>query len=464
MNLHRMVTILVMSLFMTAGVLAQKQTPPEGGKPKDFTLPATKTLTLDNGLTATLVQYGALPKVSVSVSIRVGNLNEKESEVWLADLVGDMMKEGTTTRTSEELAEEAASMGGSVNISVGPDLTTVGGDVLSEFGPELVALLADVAMNPGFPESEFERLKNDRIRSLAVSKTRPQNLALEEFYRMLYPNHPYGRVFPTEAMVKGFTLQQVQHFFQENFGAQRTAVFIVGKFNESSMEQAIQQAFDKWDKGPEPLINIPEPVLKGGFGIVDRPGAPQSTIYLGLPVINPSEDDYVGFQVMNSLLGGSFASRITSNIREQKGYTYSPRSVISTRYRDAYWAQIADVTTSVTGAALEEIFKEITTLQNEPPTADELKGIQNYMAGTFVLRNSSRGGITGQLSFLRLHGLSEDYLTNFVKRVYAVTPEEISAFAKKYLPTETMTLAITGDKNAIQSQVEQYAKGAEIGR
>jgi zinc protease len=460
MNLHRLFTMLLMVLVITGGAFAQKQAPPEGGTPKDFTLPATTSFTLDNGLAVTMVQYGIVPKVSVSLSIRAGNLNEQAEEIWLADLLGDMMKEGTESRSSEEVAEQAASMGGSVNIGVGPDLTTVSGDVLSEFGPDLVALLSDVIQKPRLPESELERLKNDRVRSLAVSKTRPRALALEEFYRMLYPNHPYGRVFPTEEMLKGYTLDQVRKFYEENFGAERTALFVVGKFDEGDMEASIRKAFAGWKRGPEPLVNVPTPVRSPGFGIVNRPGAPQSTIYLGLPVIDPSHKDFVTLQVMNTLLGGSFASRITSNIREQKGYTYSPSSMISTHYRDAYWAEVADVTTSVTGAALKEIYKEITTLQNEPPPEEELKGIQNYMAGTFVLQNSSRGGITNQLSFLRLHGLTEDYLTNYVKRVFAVTPEEISAAAKKYLSKDVMILAITGDRDAIAAQVAEYSKAA----
>jgi len=458
MNLKRPFTLLVMSLFVAVGTMAQKQAPPEGGKPKDFKLPATKTIALENGLTATLVQYGAIPKVSVMCAVRVGNLNEEASEIWLADLVGDMMKEGTVSRTSTQLAEAAASMGGSISIGVGPDLTTVSGDVLSESGQDLVALLGDVLRNPSFPAAELERLKNDRVRDLAVSRTRPGNLAMEAFYKMLYPDHPYGRVFPTEEMVKGFTLDQVKAFYDENFGAVRTTVFVVGKFDEPAMESAIRKAFDGWKQGPEPLVNIPSPVMKHGFRIVDRPGAPQSTIYVGLPVLNPSEADYVGLLVTNSLLGGSFASRITTNIREQKGYTYSPTSMISTRYRDAYWAEVADVSTNVTGAALKEIFKEITRLQSEPPSAEELKGIQNYLAGTFVLQNSSRGGITNQLSFLRLHGLTEDYLTNFVKRVYAVTPEEVSALATKHLKAEVMSLAITGDTKAIAPQVREYSR------
>lgn len=160
--------------------------------------------------------------------------------------------------------------------------------------------------------------------------------------------------------------------------------------------------------------------------------------------------------VMNSLLGGSFASRITSNIREDKGYTYSPRSRLSTRYRDCYWAQTADVTTKFTGASLKEIFFEIERLQNEPPAAEELEAIQNFMAGIFVLQNSSRTGIIGQLSFLDLHGLDESYLTTYVSRVYELTPADLQRVAGQYLEDDKMTIVVVGDIKKIRSQVAKF--------
>jgi len=164
----------------------------------------------------------------------------------------------------------------------------------------------------------------------------------------------------------------------------------------------------------------------------------------------------VALQVTNALLGGSFASRITSNIREDKGYTYSPYSTVSARYRDAYWAEIAAVTTSVTGPAIQEIFNEIERLRAEPPSPDELEGIQNYLAGTFVLQNSSRSGIIGQLAFLDLHGLDDDYLGTYVQRVYAVTPEEVQRIAQTYLNPEDMVIVIAGDVAQIRDQVDDF--------
>lgn len=454
-------TLLVLLVVMVAPALfGQKEMPPEGSTPKDFTLPQKKTFTLENGLTATLVPYGALPKVSVSIVVRSGNLNETPDEVWLADMTGDLMKEGTTSRSAEQIAQEAAGMGGSVNIGVGSDQSSISGSVLSEFGPNLVALLADIVRNPLFPESELARIKNDRVRQVTVAQSQPRQLTAEQFYKILFPDHPYGRYFPTVEMLQGYTIQQIRDFHRENFGAQRTDVYVAGLFDATAIEKAIRDGFGTWQKGNEPLINIPKPSMKKAFHLINRPGAPQSTIYLGLPVLNPADRDYVPFVVTNALLGGSFGSRITSNIREQKGYTYSPFSTISSRYHNAYWAEIADVTTNVTGPALKEIFGEISKLQNTPPEESELRGIQNYLAGTFVLQNSSPGGIIGQLSFLNLHGLKDDYLTNYVKTVHSVTPQQVSALTKKYLHPENMTLVITGDKEKIEQQIEEYAKPA----
>ncbi|RMD93787.1 MAG: insulinase family protein [Calditrichaeota bacterium] len=437
-------------------VIAQKEKPPQGGTPKDFKLPQKESFSLKNGLKATLVPYGKLPKVTIRIVVRAGNLNEDKNEVWLADLTGDMMKEGTEHRTGEQIALEAASMGGEVNVSVGADQTSISGDVLSEFAPDLVELLADIVRFPLFPESELERLKKDMIRDLNIQKSQPRSMAQEKFRQVLYGDHPYGRVFPTEAMIQSYDVQKVRNFYEKNFGALRTHIYVVGVFDENKVKQAIRKAFKDWQAGPEPLINIPEASTKRSIYIIDRPGARQSTVYVGLPVIDPSHPDYMALMVTNTLLGGSFASRITSNIREDKGYTYSPFSRVSARFRDAYWVEIADVTTEVTGPALREIFYEINRLQEEPPDQEELRGIQNYMAGTFVLINSSRSGIIGQLAFMDLHGLDESYLTNYVKNVYAVTPKQVQKIAQNYLRDEEMTIVIAGDRKKIEKQVAKF--------
>jgi zinc protease len=449
---------LLLLMLFTVSVFAQKQQPPEGGPPKDFNLPAKKVNKLPNGLASVLVQYGTMPKVTVDVIVKTGSLHEAADQVWLSDLTGRLMKEGTTTLNSKQIAQKVASMGGDLSIDVGAEQTSISAAVLSEYAPELVKLLADVTMNPSFPASEIERLKTDLKRQLSVQKAVPQNQAREKFFAVMYKDHPYGRTYPTEEMLTSYSIDKVKSFYNSNFGAQRTRVYVVGKFDEASVSKAINDAFAKWTKGPEVSYPPAKASDTPDKAVIDRPGAPQTTIMLGLPSLDPSNPNYVPLRVTNALLGGSFGSRITRNIREDKGYTYSPNSAIQPGYRTAVWYEQADVTTEHTIDSVHEIQKEITRLQSEPPSADELKGIQNYLAGVFVLQNSSQSGIIGQLNFLDLHGLPDSYLTNFVKNVYAVTPAQVQQIAKEDFSVDKLTMVMVGDQKQIETQQQAAAK------
>ena len=441
----------------TAQTSTPKQAPPAGGPPKAFHLPTLEKFTLPNGLQVTMAPFGSIPKVQVSVAVRVGSLNESASQVWLSELTGRLMKEGTTAKTAEQVAAQAASMGGSIDVQAGPDITRIDSDVLSEFAPKIVALLADVVMHPLLPETDVPRLKQDLQRKLSIELTQPGMLARERFVEALYPNHPYGRFLSTEATISSFTDADVRKFYESNFGAARTHIYVAGKFDPAAVKKAITEAFSGWQRGPDPLIDIPKPVTKRQLDIVDRPGAAQSTLYIGLPAIDPSNPDYIPLQVMDALLGGSFGSRITANIREQKGYTYSPRSQVSVRYRDGYWVEVADVTTAVTGPSIKEILYEIDRLQNAPPSAAELDGIKNYLAGVFVIRNSSRGGVINQLQFVDLHQLGDNYLNSYVQKVHAVTPEQVQEMAREYIVKEKLAIVVVGDKQKIADQTAPYA-------
>jgi len=454
---------LAAALTLAPALLAQdaaapktKQSPPAAAEPKNFALPAGRTFKLDNGLAVTLVPYGTIPKVTVRLGVRTGNIDEKANEVWLADITGSMLTEGTATRTATQIAEASARMGGSLDVNVTEDRTDIGGDVLSEFGPDMVALVADVVRNPKMPEAELTRLKTDRLRDLSIAKSQPRPIAQEKFRAVLYGDHPYGRLFPTEAMLQGYTAAQVRNFWDKNYGAARSHLYVVGRFDDAAVEAAARKAFGDWKKGVPPAEKPAAPKSERSVYLIDRPGAVQSTINLGMPVIDPSNPDWDALSLTNTLLGGSFASRITANIREQKGYTYSPNSQVLSRHRDAYWVEVADVTTNVTGPSIKEILGEIDRLQAEAPTQAELRGFQNYRAGTFVLQNSSRPGIIGQLEFVDLNGLPADYLNGYVKRVYAITPQQVQEMAKKYIQDDKATIVVVGDKKVIEEQVKGF--------
>ena len=443
---------------------APKQTPPAGGPPKAFTVPAHESYALPNGMQVTLVPYGNLPKVTVSLVLRAGQANQPAEKLGVASLTGELLKEGTATRSAKQVAEEAAQMGGAMEIGMGEDESSIATDVLSEYGPEAARLVADVARHALLPESELPRLKNDALRHLAIARTQPQQIAYERFRKILYPDHPYGRVLPEAETLEKLTIADAKQFYAENFGAARAHLYVAGRFDSAAMKKAIAESFGDWARGPASSVAVPKPAPERVLDVTDRPGAAQSTLYVGLPVPPAASPDNIPLVVTNALLGGSFGSRITSNIREQKGYTYSPHSEISRRYRDAYWVETADVTTGVTGPALQEIFGEIERLQKEAPPADELTGIQRYLSGIFVIQNSSRGALISQLRYVNLQGLGEEYLKTYVQKVNAVTPAEVQHITAQYIKPEQMTIVVVGDKARIGEQLAPFAPAAPAAR
>ncbi len=435
---------------------AQKETPPSGGQPKPFVFPKQDTYTLDNGMRVTLVEYGSIPKVAMQAIVRAGSLNETRETRWISDMVATLLKEGTTNRTAEQIALETAEMGGSIFTSAATDKTIIGGEVLSEFDTRFLSLLANVVRDPKFAADDLEKVRANKLRELAISKAQPGTIAWEKFREVIFPNHAYGSIFPTEEGLKAYTMQDVKSFYYNQYGAARTHLYVVGQFDAAKLKKAIEKEFGTWKKGPEPIRNVPKVAAKYSLDVIDRPGAPQSTIYLGMPAMSPSDDDFIKFTVMDSLLGSSFGSRITANIRENKGYTYSPGSFVWSRFNTGYWIENADVTTEHTGASIKEILYEIERLQKEAPSEAELQGIKNYLVGIYVLQNSSRTGVIGQLENINYNELSKDYLDTYISRLSAVTPADVTAMAKKYLVKDKMAIVVVGDKLKITDQLKPY--------
>jgi predicted Zn-dependent peptidase len=452
-------TLAVTSLLGLAA--STKETPPPGSASKPFKLAATDDFTLPNGMRVTLAPYGVVPKVAVRAYVDAGAVREPADKVWISKLTALLMKEGTTNRSGEKIAEDAADMGGELEIDSTPDSMVAGGVVLSDYGSQFVALLAEVLTNATLPSSELARLKTDLVRQLAVNKAKPRSLAAERFLEVMFPGQPYGRIYPSNEALAGYTLANVQAFFKENFGASRTHLYVVGKF-DPAIKDSIKQAFNTWKQGQSAPLPPAKPVLQYSLQQVDRPGAAQSTVYLGLPVAGPKNADYIPLDVMNSLLGGSFASRITANIRENKGYTYSPTSFIQEAGHESYWAERADVTTAVTGPSLHEIFSEVSRLRKDPPSEKELKGIQNYLSGVFVLRNTiSPNAVIAQLHFVDSQELDRSFLFTYVQKVDAVSPSDVQRVTETYIAPSKMTVVVVGDQSKIAEQLKPFGTAPE---
>lgn len=457
-DMTKLFTSLTLAALLAAPLSAQdsttkKEAPPKPGPAKNFRVPPRRNFTLPNGLQVTLVPFGRVPKVAVELEIRTGIIDQGPNDISLASVMSDMLLEGTTTRTAQDISRQAAEMGGSVNVTPGSEVIAINGEVLSDRATAFIPLLADVVMNPKFAEADLKRIIDQHARNDAIALSSPGTLAQKRFREIMYGSHPFANVYPPEEMLRGFTVARVKDFHTRNFGAKRSRLYVSGVFNAAQVEQAVRDAFGPWAEGPAPTENPPVITAKRQVDVIDRANSVQSSIWMGLPVADPSNADWVRMNVTDALLGGAFGSRITSNIREDKGYTYSPGSFIWTRKKASMWVETADVTSNVTGASLSEIFKEIDRLRTEAPPAAELDGIKNNLAGVFTVQNSSRYGLINQLEFVDLHGLGDDYVTNYVKNVLAVTPEDVRATAEKHLDPQKISIAIVGTKKDIEKQL-----------
>ena len=311
-------------------------------------------------------------------------------------------------------------------------------------------------LNPNFQQADLDRLKASKLRQLAVARTQAGNQAWEKFRSVVFSGHPYEQINPTDEEVNSYSLDDIKSFYAKNYGAARTHLYVVGQFDSAALKAAINKSFASYAKGTPSSRNIPKINPKRSLSSIDRPGAPQSTIYLGMPAPSQSDADFIKFVVMDSILGGSFGSRITANIRENKGYTYSPGSFVWNRFKTGYWVESADVTTEHTGDSIKEILYEVNRLRTEPVSDAELQGIKNYMAGLYVLQNSTRFGVIGQLESMNYNELDKGYIDNYVRNVLAVTADDVKAMANKYLTDDKMTLVVVGDLSKVNNQIKPY--------
>ncbi|MCW4463161.1 insulinase family protein [Sphingomonas sp. BT-65] len=463
--MRRMIASLMAAALIAAPAFAQElpSTPPPIPAPKAFNVPASETYTLGNGMKVTLVPYGVAPKVVVSLQTYAGQLNEAEN-TWLALLAVDMMKEGAAGMTGAQIAQKAADMGGGLGIGSGLESSGVTLNVLSERAAEAIALVADVAQRPAYPDGELARVKANWNRRLAVALSQPGTLANAAITRAYYgPDHPYGRVLPTPQQFGAYTTAQLKAWHAANYGAKRSHLYIAGKFDAAAVKAAIEKAFGGWAAGADRLSLPPTPKPGPQVLLVDRPGAPQSTFSIAYPAPRAGTAEDIPMRVSNALLGGSFSSRITRNIREAKGYTYSPGSSVAFYPANAVWTFNADVTTAVTGPALKEVFHEIRTLQATPPGEEEAGGMRQYMAGLFVIQNSTPGALVNTIATRDSLGLPRDWMDKYVPATLAVTPAQMSEAAKNF-PLDKLTLVVVGDLKVITPQLQALPelKGIEF--
>jgi predicted Zn-dependent peptidase len=349
-------------------------------------------------------------------------------------------------------------MGGSITAAASQDYTTVSARGLAEYAPRLIDLVADVVMNPTFPEDELAILKQKHLQGVQQQKASPQALANRTFRRMLFGDHPYARTSETEASLKLLDRAKLVAFHVAHYRPNSALLLIVGAVDPEAAIAAVEKTFGGWARGdvPKPSFTA-APALSGRHVyFVQRPNSVQSSIALGNFAIKRSDPRWFEMTLANTIYGGAFNSRIVRNIREEKGYTYSPQSAL-TGFADAgFYRFAADVRNDVTAATLTEVFKEIEKLRAEGSSGAELQGAKAYLRGVFPIQTATQGGLAQVLNAVYVFGLPKDYPETFVGKISALTPEQVKSGAAALLGSENSVIVIVGDYTKVKDQLDAF--------
>jgi predicted Zn-dependent peptidase len=382
----------------------------------------------------------------------------------LSQLITDAIDQGTKTRTAKQIAEELQAAGGDLTSGAGSDSLVVATSVLSSKAETGLTILADVLQNATFPDSEVELAKRNAGENLHAEEADPSFLARRALAKAVFADHPYSVISGTQESIRETTAEDLRHEYAKRFRPDQAILVAVGDFQPDDLTATIKSLFGKWSAPNEPPV---APVQKPNRPVphevfyVERAGSVQTHILLGTLGPTRGDPDYASTQVATAIYGGMFGSRLTLNIREDKGYTYSPGSALASRHQAAILATSAAVRNEVTGACLNEINYELNRMATTEPGIEEVSQAQRYLTGTRALELQSQGAVAHELAQLWIFGLPAEELGDVSARIQKVTPKDVARVGTKYFPASRQTIVAVGEGKVIEEQLAPFGLRVE---
>jgi predicted Zn-dependent peptidase len=445
-------------LVLGASIASAQTDRPTVGPERPFQLAPRVERTLPNGLRVIVTRQTSVPKVSVTLTVLSGYSSDPADLTGLAAVTADVVQEGTKTRTSKEIRKQVFGMGGSLNAGVSQDYSSLSVRGLAEFAPQLIELVADVAMNPTLPADEIAILKQQRMQNVMQQKASPQFLSNQMFRRALFGSHPYARTSETEATLNAIDRAKIEAFHASHYRPNNAFLLVVGAVDPAAIVTVAEKTLGGWARGDVPKPAFPAPPSLSGRKVyfVQRPNSIQSSISVGNFAIKRGDPRWYEVTLANTIYGGAFNSRIVRNIREEKGYTYSPGSQL-TGFADAgFYRFSADVRNEVTGATLTEVFKEMDKMRAETVESGELTGAKSYLRGIFPIQTTSQAGLAATLNNVYIFALPKDYAETFGAKIAAVSPDQVKSAAGTLLGSQNSVIAIVGDWAKVKDQLAGF--------
>lgn len=445
----------------TSDVARYPTTPPATGSAPAFTLPAPQTQKLANGLTVLYVARPELPVVHLTLVTRGGSAVDPPGRAGLAALVADMIDEGAGKYSALGLASAVDLLGASLGTDADWDAATVDVHVLAKNLPAAVGLMADVVLHPTFPRKELSRVRKQRLTDLARGRDEPRFIAHHALATLVYgKDHPYGRL-PSTASLKKIKRRDLVAFHKGYYSPETSTLVIAGDIDAAALHPVIERAFAGWPRGTTPPVAIPPPPKLGATTIyvIDKPGAAQSEIRVGRPGVARATPDYFSLVVLNTILGGSFTSRLNSNLREEHGYAYGARSWFDMRRGAGPFVASAAVITAKTAPALAEILSELHRIRDHEVAPAELTRAKHLRTLGMPRTLETTSQVARKLAQLSVYGLSADFLSSYVPSITAVTAADIQHVANEVLHPDEAVVVIVGDAKKIEAGLEALHVG-----
>ena len=447
--------MIVLLLALPGLAWAQAAPRPAVGPERPFAPPPRVERTLPNGLQVITLRYATVPKVSVVLTMKSGLASDPPKQAGLAQLVVQAVQEGSTARKGPEIKRDVFAMGATLSGAAGQDGSTLTMRGLADTLPQMLAILADVAKNPTFPQDEIDLLKANTSQGLQAQLASPQYVANRVYRQTLFGAHPYARVGPTPETVGAMDRAAVVAFHKTYYRPNNAFLIVTGDVAPDAVFAAVQKAFGDWARGTvPPAPATPVPALKGRKVVfVQRPNSVQSSIAVGNFSVRRDDPRWYVLYTANQIYGGAFDSRLVRNIREDKGYTYSPSSQFQAMKLAGVYRAAADVRNDVTGATLKEIYGEIDRFRSGGPEADELANTKTYTRGLFVIQNATQAGLTATLNTMYTFGLPKDYPETFQKTITGLSAEAVKTGAQMLLGSADSVIVIVGDYAKVKDQL-----------
>jgi zinc protease len=427
--------------------------PPELGPPPRVSLPPIITRQLANGLKLLIVEQHELPLADFVLLVGSGSTADPAGKPGIANLTSQMLREGTTTRKSLEIADQIAFLGINLSPNSSWESSTLSLHTPTAQLDSALALFADVALHPSFPANEFDRIKKTRLTELLQLRDQGPAIANLAFPAIIYGSaHPYGiPSIGTEASVQSLTPTDLQTYYQTNFKPNNSTLIIVGDVNAGQIEQKINALFGAWQAGTVQAVNYGEPAKAAATTIylIDKPGAAQSSFRIGAVGVPRSTKDYFALTVMNTILGGSFSSRLNQNLREARGFTYGAGSRFDMRRQAGPFLASAEIVTAKSDSALIEFMKELNGIRQDVP-ANELSRAKRYLQLQLPGNFETTQEIAAALVPVAQYGLPLDYYNNYVQNIEDVTQADVARVAQQYINPGSLAVVIVGDRKTIE--------------